>query len=130
MAVIVTVTLAIAAVSIVAIVVLRGRHAHAKELHQGYVLLSHRYIVVHVLIHRTNEIKEPEATFYNRVEDPEYEVIRDDLAGGQLPSPHTQEEFALKACPAYVPTTALSLGDVAGPGEGVPYETPVVSIKA
>ena len=33
-------------------------------------------------------------------------MIQEALAGGKLPHPHAQEEFALKKCPAYVPTTA------------------------
>ena len=43
-------------------------------------------------------------------------MIREDLAGGKLPRPHAQEEFALKECSAYVSTTAP--GDVGGGGVG------------
>ena len=75
-------------------------------------------------MHRTTpkakEAKPLEAPLYSTVECPEYEAIGGVLAGGKLPHPHRQEEFALKECPAYVPTTAP--GGVGGGGGGVEEE--------
>ena len=69
---------------------------------------------------KTKEAKPLEAPLYSTVEGPEYEVIEKDLTGGKFPCPHDQKEFALKECPAYVPTTAL--GGVGGGGGGVEEE--------
>ena len=67
-----------------------------------------------MLFSTSTTLNETGAHLHSTVEGHEYEVITDDLAGGNLPCPcsHTQETFALKECPAYVPTTAP--GGVAG----------------
>ena len=70
------------------------------------------------------EIEGSEGPIYDTInEGAEYEVIQGSKAGGcKLPLAHGQEEFAMKECPAYLPTTVPggegSRG-VVGEGEGV-----------